>query len=98
MRYARLMTLVASRELRNRTRAVLDQVTAGHIVTVTVSGRPVADIRPHEPAATDPAGVTGAELLELQRRRRPSRTRPLSTENDYEWIRAGDTDDLGAPA
>ncbi|MGH9116381.1 MAG: type II toxin-antitoxin system Phd/YefM family antitoxin [Acidimicrobiales bacterium] len=40
------MTEVASRELRNQTRAVLDRVAAGEVVTVTVDGRPVAIMQP----------------------------------------------------
>ena len=37
---------VASRELRNNTRSVLDRVAAGESVTITVDGRPVAVLRP----------------------------------------------------
>ena len=40
------MASVASRELRNRTRAVLDRVEAGEDVTITVDGRAVAVLRP----------------------------------------------------
>lgn len=36
------MTDVASRELRNNTRALLDRVAAGEDITITVDGRPVA--------------------------------------------------------
>jgi len=36
------MTTVASRELRNRTRQLLERVEAGEDVTITVDGRPVA--------------------------------------------------------
>jgi prevent-host-death family protein len=36
------MTEVASRELRNNTRALLDRVEAGEDITITVDGRPVA--------------------------------------------------------
>jgi prevent-host-death family protein len=45
------MTDVASRELRNNTRALLDRVAAGESVTITVDGRPVAVLRPagHRP-------------------------------------------------
>jgi prevent-host-death family protein len=44
---------VASRELRNNTRAVLDRVEAGEAITITVDGRPVAVLRPvgHRPRA-----------------------------------------------
>lgn len=37
---------VASRDLRNNTRHVLDRVQAGESVTITVDGRPVAELRP----------------------------------------------------
>ena len=40
------MAEVASRELRNNTRAVLDRVEAGEAVTITVDGRPVARLEP----------------------------------------------------
>jgi prevent-host-death family protein len=37
---------VASRDLRNNTRRVLDRVRAGESVTITVDGRPVAVLQP----------------------------------------------------
>lgn len=40
------MSEVASRELRNNTRAVLDMVAGGESVTITVDGRPVARLSP----------------------------------------------------
>jgi prevent-host-death family protein len=40
------MSEVASRELRNNTRALLDRVEAGEAVTITVAGRPVAVLEP----------------------------------------------------
>lgn len=42
MCYARRMKTVASRELRNNTRALLDFVSAGEQVVITVDGRPAA--------------------------------------------------------
>jgi prevent-host-death family protein len=42
------MSEVASRELRNNTRKLLDRVEAGEDVTITVDGRPVAVLRPIE--------------------------------------------------
>lgn len=39
---------VASRELRNSTRALLDRVDAGETITITVDGRAVAELRPIE--------------------------------------------------
>ena len=40
------MATVASRELRNQTRSLLDRVTAGESITITVNGRPAAMLRP----------------------------------------------------
>ncbi len=40
------MTEIASRELRNQTRALLDRVANGERITVTVNGRPVAELAP----------------------------------------------------
>jgi prevent-host-death family protein len=42
--YSRRMTHVASRELRNRTRDLLDRVASGETITITVDGRPVATL------------------------------------------------------
>lgn len=44
--YSCRMTEVASRELRNNTRALLERVEAGESVTITVGGRPVAILQP----------------------------------------------------
>lgn len=40
------MGTVASRELRNSTRRLLDRVDAGEEITITVDGRPVARLMP----------------------------------------------------
>lgn len=40
------MSEVASRELRNSTRSVLERVESGERVTITVDGRPVAELHP----------------------------------------------------
>ena len=40
------MADVASRELRNHTRSLLDRVAAGETVRITVDGRPVATLEP----------------------------------------------------
>ncbi len=40
------MTDVASRELRNNTRALLERVDAGELLTITVDGRAVAELHP----------------------------------------------------
>ena len=40
------MTEVASRELRNSTRSLLDRVESGETLTITVDGRPAAILAP----------------------------------------------------
>ncbi len=40
------MTEVASRELRNSTRSLLDRVASGESLTITVDGRPAAVLGP----------------------------------------------------
>lgn len=40
------MAEVASRELRNSTRALLNRVESGETITITVDGRPTAVLRP----------------------------------------------------
>jgi len=40
------MADVASRELRNNTRSLLERVEAGESITITVDGRPVAVLSP----------------------------------------------------
>ncbi len=44
--YGSFMVDVASRELRNNTRALLDRVEAGESITITVDGRAVAVLQP----------------------------------------------------
>jgi len=44
--YACRMSEVASRELRNSTRSLLDRVESGESLTITVDGRPVAVLAP----------------------------------------------------
>ena len=60
MCYSRRMSDVASRELRNNTRALLDRVAAGEAITITVDGRPVARL---EPVARRPRWIRSEELL-----------------------------------
>lgn len=45
------MHTVASRELRNQTRSLLDRVASGEEIAITVDGRPVAVLAPlpHRP-------------------------------------------------
>lgn len=60
MCYDRRMTDVASRELRNNTRGLLDRVAAGEEITITVDGRPTARLVPVDPR---PSLWTRAEFL-----------------------------------
>ncbi len=57
------MSTVASRDLRNHTADVLRQVADGTHVTVTVNGRPVAEISPIRSARRQ--FLTKADLVEL---------------------------------
>jgi prevent-host-death family protein len=57
------MTTVASRDLRNHTADVLRQVSDGTRVTITVNGKPVAEIGPVR--ATRPQFFTKADVVEL---------------------------------
>lgn len=57
------MSTVASRDLRNHTAEVLRQVSDGTRVTITVNGKPVAEIGPVRGAR--PQFFTKAELTEL---------------------------------
>lgn len=55
------MSEVASRELRNNTRALLDRVAGGEAITITVDGRPVALL---EPVARRPRWIASGEFAE----------------------------------
>lgn len=57
------MSTVASRDLRNHTAEVLRQVSDGTRVTITVNGKPVAEIGPVRGARAQ--FFTKAELTEL---------------------------------
>lgn len=55
------MTEVASRELRNDTAGVLRRVEAGETVTITVKGKPVAQLTAAQPGRR--RWLSGAELV-----------------------------------
>ena len=57
-----LMSLVASREWRNNTRALLKRVEAGESITITVDGRAVATLAP---VGRRPRWMSKQELLSL---------------------------------
>ena len=60
------MTTIASRDLRNHTAEILRQVSDGTQVTITVNGKPVAQISPVR--TTRPQFFSRAELIELMTR------------------------------
>ena len=84
------MTEVASRELRNNTRAVLARVEAGEVVLITVDGRPIARL---EPIGNRPRWMSKAEFL---RHRRTSAADP-GLAKDLRDLAPETTDDLGEP-
>lgn len=51
---------VASRDLRNNTRTLLDRVDAGESITITVGGRAVATL---QPVNRRPRWISAGELL-----------------------------------
>ena len=84
------MSTVASRDLRNHTRSVLDRVAAGDVVTETVNGEPVAEIR--SPTRRRPvATMKRSDLIDLVHAQRVD----VTLEADLGWISAGSTEDLG---
>lgn len=83
------VTLVPTRELRNDTAGVLRRVQAGEPVTITVNGRPVAELVPVGSIVRRP--ISTVELL----RRTKGRAADPTFAADLEWISEGTTDDLG---
>jgi len=61
------MTTIASRELRNHTADVLRQVSGGTHVTITVNGRPVAEISPIRSARKH--FLSKSDLVEIMTRK-----------------------------
>lgn len=59
------MTRVTIRDLRNQGGEIVDRAASGERITVTRSGRPVAELRPVRPALS-------AEALVSRRRRLPA--------------------------
>ncbi|NHN57176.1 type II toxin-antitoxin system prevent-host-death family antitoxin [Calidifontibacter sp. DB0510] len=83
------MPTIASRDLRNHTASVLERVSRGETFTVTVHGRPVAELR--RVASQRRPAVPLADLLALLDRQQPDAT----LAEDMAWIADGTTDDLG---
>jgi prevent-host-death family protein len=81
------MTDVASRELRNNTRAILARVEAGESITITVGGRPVATI---EPIDRRPRSMSREEFI---RRLLPAQADP-GLLRDLRELNPDTTDDI----
>lgn len=84
------MTEVASRELRNNTRALLDRVQAGEAVTITVDGRPVAVLGP---VGRRPQWLGRDELM----RRLTTHQADAGLADDLAQLAPGTTDDIDLP-
>jgi prevent-host-death family protein len=87
MCYGRRMAAVASRELRNNTRAVLDRVESGESIVITVDGRPVATL---EPIPHGRRTMPRAEFLQRLERTQPD----PSFADDLRRLAPDTTDDL----
>jgi prevent-host-death family protein len=81
------MTDVASRELRNNTRAVLARVEAGESIRITVGGRPIATL---EPIARRPRSMSRQEFI----RRLPLAQADADLRKDLQEMNPGTTDDI----
>ena len=83
------MTEVASRELRNDTAGVLRRAEGGEVITITVSGKPVALLTAARPERR--RWLSGAELAQRLRRVQadPGLRRDLAA------LTGDTTDDLG---
>ncbi len=84
------MTTVASRDLRNHTAEVLRQVSDGTRVTITVNGKPVAEIGPVR--GRRPQFLTKADLIALMTEHQAD----PGLANDLETLAGDTTDDLDA--
>lgn len=86
--YSCSMVFVAARELRNDTAGVLRRVQGGEEVTVTVHGKPVAQLIP-----LPPPGPRWLPRAELARRLRTAQADP-ALRDDLERLAGETTDDL----
>jgi prevent-host-death family protein len=82
------MASVASRDLRNHTAEVLRQVATGARVTVTVNGKPVAEIGPVSGSRS--ASMPKSELIELLAHRQAD----PGLRDDLRALAGDTTDDL----
>lgn len=82
------MTTIASRDLRNHTADVLRRVAEGTPVTITVNGRPVAEITAVRSARSQ--FLTRSELLDVLTRRQAD----PGLRRDLDALAGETTDDL----
>jgi prevent-host-death family protein len=83
------MAKVTIRELRNQGGEVVDRAARGEQITITRSGRPVAELRPLRP----PRAPLSADSL-LERWRRLPAVDPVALRDDVDELLGGDIDDL----
>jgi prevent-host-death family protein len=83
------MARVTIRELRNQGGEVVDRVARGEEITITRSGRPVAELRPLRPLRTP----LSADAL-LERWRRVPAVDPVALREDVDGLMGGNLDDL----
>lgn len=84
------METAAARDLRNNTRQILKRVEAGLPVTITVSGRPVAQLVPLD------RGITWMPRDEFVRRFADREADPAMAQDLRELVGDETTDDLNA--
>jgi prevent-host-death family protein len=83
------MARVTIRELRNEGGDIVDRAARGEQVTITRSGRPVAELRPLRPLRTP----LSADAL-LERWRRVPAVDPVGLREDVDELVGGSLDDL----
>ncbi len=58
---------MATRELRNKTADLLKRVEAGESMVITVRGKPVADLVPHDSRQSESGWLTPSEVLAIRK-------------------------------
>lgn len=87
----RTIVEVATRELRNKTADLLRRVEAGESVVITVRGKPVADLIPHNGGHREPRWLTPSEVLAI----REIADADPTFRADLDRLTGETTDDLG---
>jgi prevent-host-death family protein len=76
-----MSTEIQQSELRNDNAAIMRRVAAGEAFTVTVNGRPVADVMPHQRDTGRRRFVPATEVAAM------AETSPLSKQQADAWLR-----------